>query len=647
MSVAAEKRPALREAIAIAALAIAYFVAGRLGLAIPLFEPYVTLAWAPSGVALAALLLWGPRMAPGVFIGALAVNLSLGEPVAAGAAIAAGATLSAIAGAWFCLRIFSMDVRLTSMRDVLVLIFVGSIASSSIDASVGAIALHEIGAFSLDRAGMSWLGWWAANAQGVLFFAPLILAWAARPRVDRAAVKAAGLGVGLGAALLAVGVLLRQEFDSDLSQYMLALAMFPLLLWPAIHYPIREVATLNVMVATFCVVGTAADLGPFATQGASGAAALHGLLSLIALTTLILAARSAESRDAVRRLGESESRFRSLTALSADWYWEQDDLYRYVKFSSGFSARSGVLDEAFIGRTRWEIGHAPPDDPDWSRHRALLAARLPFRDVVVRLSGPDGLERFHAVSGEPVFDLHGLFTGYRGIGRDVTPQKRAEHALAASRELFATLFDGAPQPVMFRQLEDGVVTAVNDAWCEFYGLARERALGQAVGALGINCDPGITELIQDTLERRRGMRDFELRVRTAAGSCATSCCRRPSCPWAASTWSSAPGSTSPNAIACAANCSRRASASSGCSAPVRSRWRSPASRTAGSSTYPTRGWRRTASPARRSSAATSCRRACGSTSTSAHAFARGCSSTGRCASSSAAGGARTGRSPTC
>lgn len=501
-----------------AALAAAYYLLARLSLALPVYDAYVTLAWLPAGAALAGLLLWGMRLAPAVFVGAVAVNLALWPSLAAVIAVSLGSTLAVVAGAWLCGRVFRMDVRLAAMRDVLVLLFGGGAVASAVAAIVGGLALAMTGVVVPERVGTDWLIWWAGDAEGVLFVAPLALAWATRPALDRPAAEAVALGIGLGAAMLALGVLIEQQFGAQASQYVLALAMLPLLLWPAMHYPIRDVGLLNFMLGTVCVAGTAAGVGPFVTKGAAGPAALHGLLSLIALTTLLLAARSGENRDAVRRLAESEARFRSLTALSADWYWEQDAHLRFTRFSSEFGARAGVDSRDFLGRTRAEVSCADPADPAWVEHAKLLEARQPFRDFLVERKGRDGETRYHLISGEPVLDEAGRFAGYRGVGRDVTEEKRAALALAASRELFARLFEGGPLPMMFRRLDDGVVSAVNDAWCAFYGRTRESVIGRPVAALGFNPDPGTSARLQEHLARHRSVREAELRVFVAGGA---------------------------------------------------------------------------------------------------------------------------------
>jgi diguanylate cyclase (GGDEF)-like protein/PAS domain S-box-containing protein len=501
-----------------AALAAGYYLLAQLSLALPAFDANVTFAWLPAGVALAGLLLWGMRLAPAVFVGALAVNLTIWSSLTAAVAVALGSTLAAVAGAWLCAHAFRIDVRLATIRDTLVLVFGGGAGASTIAATIGVLVLTMTGSIAPERAGTDWLVWWAGDAQGVLFVAPLALAWAARPRLDRAAVEAGVLSAGLGAAMLAIGVLIEHSFGAQASQYVLALAMLPLLLWPAMHYAIREVTLLNFMLGTVCVAATAAGVGPFVTKGAAGAVALHGLLSLIALTTLLLAARSGENRDAARRLADSEARFRSLTALSADWYWEQDAHLRFTGFSSEFGARAGVDARGFIGRTRGEVAAADPADPAWAEHLRLLESRNPFRDFLIERKGRGGETRYHLISGEPVFDAAGRFAGYRGVGRDVTEEKRAALALAASRELFARLFEGGPLPMMFRRLHDGVVTAVNDAWCAFYGRSRESVIGRPVATLGFNPDPATSARLQERLVRERSVRDAELSVFGTGGA---------------------------------------------------------------------------------------------------------------------------------
>ena len=114
--------------------------------------------------------------------------------------------------------------------------------------------------------------------------------------------------------------------------------------------------------------------------------------------------------------------------LPADWYWEQDAELRFTKVE----ARSGgpaeqALVRRQIGKRRWETGL--DIEGTWDEHRAILAARQPFRDVLMWRTFEDGSRRYLSVSGEPLFDARKRFKGYRGIGRDVTAQQRVVRLL--------------------------------------------------------------------------------------------------------------------------------------------------------------------------------------------------------------------------
>ena len=128
---------------------------------------------------------------------------------------------------------------------------------------------------------------------------------------------------------------------------------------------------------------------------------------------------------------ESEARFRSLTDLSADWYWEQDEEFRLTFMSRPLGERTGLNPAAYLGRRRWDQPALNLSAADWERHRAQLEGRQPFRDFEMQRPAPGGGTRWLSISGEPVFDAAGRFRGYRGVGRDITERKGAEESRAA------------------------------------------------------------------------------------------------------------------------------------------------------------------------------------------------------------------------
>src|SRR6267142_2206681 len=138
---------------------------------------------------------------------------------------------------------------------------------------------------------------------------------------------------------------------------------------------------------------------------------------------------------------DSERRFRSLTDLSSDMYWEQDDQYRFTSSSgSGPEWMVKGLREA-AGKRRWDFKYQNMTERDWAAHIALLDGRKPFRDLEFCRLHESGGKTWMSVSGEPVFDSSGAFKGYRGVGKDITERKRAEQLQALEHAVSRSLAD--------------------------------------------------------------------------------------------------------------------------------------------------------------------------------------------------------------
>jgi PAS domain S-box-containing protein len=118
-------------------------------------------------------------------------------------------------------------------------------------------------------------------------------------------------------------------------------------------------------------------------------------------------------------LQASEVRFRRLTELSSDWYWEQDENGKFTKIFGPVLEMLGLrLDDA-MGTVREDQG-ATWDETERETLEDHLATSRPFLDFVYSRTNPDGSRQYYMVSGEPMYNSSGRFVGYRGVGKEVT-----------------------------------------------------------------------------------------------------------------------------------------------------------------------------------------------------------------------------------
>ncbi|MFZ4481567.1 MAG: diguanylate cyclase domain-containing protein [Rhodoferax sp.] len=169
----------------------------------------------------------------------------------------------------------------------------------------------------------------------------------------------------------------------------------------------------------------------------------------------VKADHEAERRAALEASRQSEERFRNLTRLSSDWYWEQDDQFRFVRLPGDLDQKTRSANDAHIGKTRWEMGALNLTEADWQAHRNALQSHREFHDFEMLRRSKDGKLQWTAVSGTPIFDALGNFSGYRGVARDIT-----EHKLAEDQIKHIAFYDSLTQLPNRRFLRDGLALAL-------------------------------------------------------------------------------------------------------------------------------------------------------------------------------------------
>jgi len=289
-----------------------YFAAGRLGLLLPIVQDHVTLLWAPTGIALAAVLLFGLRAAPGIALGAFLVNFTLGGPAAGAAGIALGNTLEAVGGAWL-LRRFGFRPSLDRVRDVLLLLGLGAAASPLVSAAIGVASLVASGLIPADRQALNLASyWWLGDAMGALLVTPVLLTWAELPRPWSFRKEGALEIVLLAAGFVVVSDLtLGTWLTNPILHPPLAFTLFPFLVWAAVRFGPRGASTATLLAVGISIWATLEGRAPFARGTLEERLMFHHTyMALAAVTSMLLAAVFAEARAA------SEAKDRFLASLS-------------------------------------------------------------------------------------------------------------------------------------------------------------------------------------------------------------------------------------------------------------------------------------------------------------------------------------------
>src|SRR5256885_11675126 len=162
-----------------AGVAALYFVAGKIGLSLALIHPSASAIWAPSGIALAALLLMGVRVWPAIFVGAFLVNETTAGSLATSLSIATGNTLEAVVGSFLVTRFAHGRKCFDQVGAIFKFAALAGLCSTTVSATFGVTSLSLAGFASWTEYGSIWLTWWLGDATGVLVIAPPLILWAA------------------------------------------------------------------------------------------------------------------------------------------------------------------------------------------------------------------------------------------------------------------------------------------------------------------------------------------------------------------------------------------------------------------------------------------------------------------------------------
>ena len=252
----------LKYFLSLTTLAGLYIISGRLGLSLDAISGYATWVWPPSGIALAALLLFGKKLWPGIFIGAFFVNYSL--PVSTlltALGIATGNTLEIIVAVWLLEKLTRFSSSFEKLENVLSLVFVAAIFSPVVAATVGIYTLSFSGTLQNEMLFSTWIAWWAGDFMGILMFCPLVLI-CANPAFRTKSFTLESLAFLL--SVFICGLVIYSDLNvGSFESLTLCYLLFPLLMWASLRLGTLHMIVGYFLLFSIAVIGTKLGKGPF------------------------------------------------------------------------------------------------------------------------------------------------------------------------------------------------------------------------------------------------------------------------------------------------------------------------------------------------------------------------------------------------
>ncbi len=414
-----------------AVVIVGYVAAAAIGFRLAFVAEQITTVWAPTGIAMAAMLLGGLRLWPAVWVGALLANLGTSAPFWTALVIATGNTLEAVVAVRWLGRQQDFEITFRRIADVLAFVLVAGVCCTAISATIGVSALCLAAVQPWDRFSRLWFDWWLGDALGAVVVAPAILTLVTHAWSGREVVRALSW---IGASIVVTHIVFGQIFG--LSPHPIEFLVFPIAIGAAVIGGPALTSWVVLAVSVVAISHTVHGTGPFASpQVHYSLVLLQAFMGILAGTSLLLAAAIAErvgiqrlEREAAASLRHRQDMLRLAQRAGGVATFEWDFRNQVGRCSAeffeifGLPAEDGVMTAAEWGR------FVHPDDRE--RMGAHLARALHGTEPAAadyRIIGADGTTRWLSYAGQ----VRRTHDGDRMLGTvvDITARKRAEIAL--------------------------------------------------------------------------------------------------------------------------------------------------------------------------------------------------------------------------
>ena len=423
-----EEKKHLTTVTRVVLLTALYFLGGLLGKKTA-FPGNVSLVWPPSGIALAAILLFGYRFLPGIALGAFLFSFIDGVPFGfftLGTAV--GNTIGAVVCVFLLKRFVNFDNAMERTRDGAGFVLLACGLGTTVNALFNVVSLVYDHKISPEEIFPNLLEWWVPNALAALVITPVIITWAAPSsvrlnfwRVCEAAVCAAGLVCG---TLIAFDT----WFVYGIQEYPLAYLPYPFLAWSALRFGPRGAATGTLLVAALAILSLLQKRGPFLTGSEADSLRLVGCyIGIVAISNLLLATAATERRRAVADVVENEKRLRTVMADQTDLIcrFQPDGTITFV--NPAYCAFHGKTEAELLGTNFYKSLAKAGSRADAGAVPALTVEQ-PVMSFDRRVEAADGHVEWQQCNLRRLERGHAAHEEIQAVMQDITPRKRAELA---------------------------------------------------------------------------------------------------------------------------------------------------------------------------------------------------------------------------
>jgi PAS domain S-box-containing protein len=373
-------------------LAVIYYFFAKFGLSLAGATAQVSLIWPATGIAIAALFVFGLNLWPGILIGAFIANLTTNETISMALMIAFGNSMEAYV-AVFLLKKLRFNMKLARVRDVLIFVFIAALFAPVISASIGTSSLILGGIGDWNAFWDVWLHWWTGNAIGALVVSPFIFL-----RTDFSLFRHINIDNLLSETLFSliiifISLLIFTPFVSvSLSRYPFEYAIFPVMILASLRHRQKGSTWKTLLISALAVWGTVNGYGPFFIQGDIQLSLLfiQIFVGILAITFLVFSALVEERDENELSLALSEEKFRHLIENSTDAIVLIDEIGILSYVSPSTTEIIGYTEEEHVGMNVFDIIHS--DDVPLAKKifKSLLEKQGNSARATLRLKRKDG-----------------------------------------------------------------------------------------------------------------------------------------------------------------------------------------------------------------------------------------------------------------